>query len=113
MTSGLIERFEKFGFSVVMFARSLGLDTVSCPVVSQLVRAATSVGVNYVEAQNAISKKDFHHKVFIAKKEAAETQYWCKMLVTYYPQFKTKIHTYFTEAEEITKILGKITSNYP
>lgn len=50
------------------------------PVISQVIRSATSVGANYAEANNAASKTDFRAKIFIAKKEAAETKYWLEIL---------------------------------
>lgn len=50
-------------------------------VTDQLIRAATSVGANYAEANNAASKTDFRAKIFIAKKEAAETRYWLSILI--------------------------------
>ncbi len=46
------------------------------PVADQLTRATASVGANYLEACNASSKLDFRNKIFIAKKEAAESRYW-------------------------------------
>ncbi len=46
------------------------------PIATQLFRAATSIGANVREAQNAESKKDFVHKMKIAAKEADETEYW-------------------------------------
>lgn len=45
-------------------------------LVDQLVRSSASIGANYAEACNAVSKLDFRNKIFIAKKEAAETRYW-------------------------------------
>jgi len=50
-------------------------------VTDQLIRAATSIGANYAEANNAASKVDFRAKIFIAKKEAAEARYWLSILV--------------------------------
>lgn len=50
-------------------------------IVDQLIRSATSVGANYAEANNAASKVDFRNKIFIAKKEAAETKYWLSLLI--------------------------------
>ena len=50
-------------------------------ITNQLIRSATSVGANYAEANNASSKTDFRAKIFIAKKEAAETKYWLKILM--------------------------------
>ena len=46
------------------------------PITKQLTRSSASIGANYAEACNAASKLDFRNKVYIAKKEAAETRYW-------------------------------------
>jgi four helix bundle protein len=72
----------------------------------QLLRSGTSVGANYMEAQNAESKADFIHKMKIAAKEAEESQYWL-WLCDYssnYPDCKKLI----SKLEEINKVLGKI-----
>ena len=45
----------------------------------QLVKAGTSIGSNYREANRAESKRDFIHKISIVTKEAAETQYWLEL----------------------------------
>lgn len=63
-----------------MYCKSIKLDVVARPMVGQLIRSATSIGANYTEAQMAISKNDFRAKVFIAKKECAETAYWLRLL---------------------------------
>lgn len=55
----LEERTAKFGEAVLTFAKNLRLDIVNKPLVNQLVRAAASVGANYMEADGAESKKDF------------------------------------------------------
>lgn len=49
-------------------------------VKDQVTRSATSIGANYAEARNTISKTDFRSKIYIAKKEAAETRYWLKLI---------------------------------
>ncbi len=49
-------------------------------VQSQLIRSITSIGANYAEANNASSKADFRNKLYIAKKEAAESLYWIKII---------------------------------
>jgi four helix bundle protein len=46
----------------------------------QLIRAATSVGANYIEANESLSKKDFLTRIKICRKEAKETGYWLKLL---------------------------------
>jgi four helix bundle protein len=50
-------------------------------IADQLTRASSSIGANYAEANNASSKMDFRNKVFIAKKEAAETRYWIDLVI--------------------------------
>lgn len=73
---------------------------------NQLLRAATSIGANAMEAQNAESKADFIHKMKIAAKEADETQYWlllCKYVKTY-----PDCDHLFEKLEELQKILNAI-----
>ncbi|MFH1386918.1 MAG: four helix bundle protein [bacterium] len=73
----------------------------------QLVRAAGSVGANYIEANEALSKKDFGLRIKISRKEAKESRYW---LFLTEPN-KTKIiikDKLIKEAGELTKILSAI-----
>src|SRR5438552_6631447 len=65
-------RTAKFGASIIRFAKRLPMNAINTPLVTQLVRAGTSVGANYVEANNAESRKDFHHKIGICRKESRE-----------------------------------------
>lgn len=50
--------------------------TLPRSTIDQLTRSATSIGANYAEACNAVSKLDFRNKIYTAKKEAAETRFW-------------------------------------
>jgi four helix bundle protein len=106
----LQERTAKFGEDVIELCRKVKLDTISQPVVSQLVRSATSVGANYAEANNASSRKDFRNKIFICKKEAEETKYWLRILVKAAPGVQG-INTVTTECQELIMILQKIVSS--
>jgi len=72
----------------------------------QLLRAATSIGANAMEAQNAESKSDFIHKLKIAAKEADETQYWL-ILCSYMPDV-TGSEKLLLELEQIQKIINAI-----
>jgi four helix bundle protein len=74
----------------------------------QLLRSATSIGANSMEAQNPESKPDFIHKMKIAAKEAAETQYWlilCERSNSY--PLPTGL---LNRLEELNRILGSIIS---
>ena len=59
----LEERTAHFGEEVITLAGSLKMTVVTSPLVGQVVRSATSIGANYMEADGAESKKDFQHKV--------------------------------------------------
>lgn len=49
-------------------------------VIDQVTRSSTSIGANYHEANNASSPADFKNKIYISKKESAETEYWLEIL---------------------------------
>ncbi|MBP7857541.1 MAG: four helix bundle protein [Candidatus Saccharimonadales bacterium] len=71
----LEERFTTFGVSTVTHFRTYK-DPIFRKPIEQVVKSSTSVGANYVEANNGSSRADFRNKIFIAKKEASETRYW-------------------------------------
>jgi four helix bundle protein len=48
--------------------------------VKQLVRSSGSVGANYIEANESLSKKDFKHRIRICRKEVKETRYWLRLV---------------------------------
>jgi four helix bundle protein len=64
----LEERTAQFGEAIIELVRTFPQDPVNSPLISQLVRAATSIGANYMEADGAESKKDFNTKSLSAKK---------------------------------------------
>lgn len=64
----LQERTAKFGEAVIIFASKIPDSPINRSLVSQIVRSATSIGANYMEADGAESKKDFQHKIGICKK---------------------------------------------
>ncbi|QCT93972.1 four helix bundle protein [Caminibacter mediatlanticus TB-2] len=77
----------------------------------QLLRSGTSIGANITEAQEAISKKDFKNKMFIALKEAAESRYWVKLLKDSEYLTQKQAKSLLDDLEEIIKILSKIVKN--
>lgn len=107
----LEERTAKFGESVIDFCRSTRQDNVSRPIINQLIRSATSIGANYMEANGASSKKDFRNKMSITRKEAQETKHWLRMLARCFPEQQQEISILGKEAQELTLIFGKIVSN--
>ncbi len=76
----LSDRIIEFAVSVITLTKSLSNTVENKVIAHQIIRSATSIGANYSEANNAASKQDFRNKIFIAKKEAAETRYWLDIL---------------------------------
>jgi len=107
----LEERTAKFGESIIKFCRTLNQDAIVRPLISQLIRSATSVGANYMEANSASSRKDFRNKIFICKKEAQETKHWLRMLTQATPEHKDELAKLWQEVQELTLIFQKITTS--
>jgi four helix bundle protein len=76
MKNELEGRTLQFALKTIAFVDSLPRSAAGTVIGRQLLRSATSIGANYREAQRAESKADFIHKVAVAEKEAAETEYW-------------------------------------
>ena len=106
----LEERTAKFGEDVIMQGRTIKQEAITRPILSQIVRSATSVGANYCEANGASLKKDFRNKIFICKKEIQETKHWLRMLAVSVSERKDNIRKLWKEAQELTLIFGKILS---
>ena len=104
----LEERTASFGEKIIKFVRLLPEDTVTRPIILQLVRSATSIGANYMEADTAESKKDFQHKIGICKKESKETLHWLRMVSTAIPDKREKCRELWKEAHELTLIFSAI-----
>jgi len=106
----LEERTAVFGENVLTLLKTIPLDDFTKPLISQLIRSATSVGANYCEANGASSKKDFRNKIHICKKEIQETKHWLRMLSVVVDDSKKKeLRVLWQEAQELTLIFGKIT----
>jgi four helix bundle protein len=75
----LEKRTKRFALKIIEFAATLPRNKVGDIVTYQLVKAGTSVGANYREANRAESRNDFIHKLAIVQKELAESQYWLEL----------------------------------
>jgi len=104
----LEERTARFGEAVIVLAKTLRQDPINSALISQIVRAATSVGANYMEADGAESKKDFQHKISICKKEAKETKHWLRMIATANPGRQADCQALSNEAHELALIFSSI-----
>lgn len=104
----LEERTALFGEAVIEFCLGVPANSVTVPVVNQLVRAGTSIGANYCEADDAESKKDFRHKIALCRKEARETKYWLRMIAKAAPAQKAPARKLWSEAKELHLIFVAI-----
>ena len=104
----LEDRTGAFGEQVIAFAKRIPLNPITTPLVGQLVRAATSVGANYCEANDADSKKDFRFKIGLCRRESKETKHWLRMVVAAEPQLRDEARTLWQEAKELNLIFGSI-----
>ncbi len=111
MNYDLEERTAVFGENIIDFIRILTRNDINRPLVSQIIRSATSIGANYMEANQAISKKDFKNKIHICRKEANETKHWLRMIAKANPEKADEIRKFWKEAHELTLIFAKISKS--
>ncbi|MCX6984975.1 MAG: four helix bundle protein, partial [Lentisphaerae bacterium] len=76
----LEKRTKLFAINLIVFISTLPRSNINDVILYQLLKAGTSIGANYREANRAESKNDFKHKIGIVQKEASETQYWLELM---------------------------------
>lgn len=86
----LEERTARFGEAIIDFARRIPRGPITDRIISQLVGAGTSVGANYIEADDSVSKKEFLKCIVTCKKEARETKHFLRMVARAVPSYKLK-----------------------
>ena len=112
MKYDLEERTAKFGENIIALCKKIPPSNIVNPIVNQLIRAGTSVGANYMEANGASSKRDFTNKIFICKKECHESKYWLRMLASCVAEsVLVDSRIIWKEAQELTLIFQKIASS--
>ena len=104
----LEERTLYFSKSVLIFSRGIPRSLENIEMVKQVVRSAMSVGANYREANEAISKKDFTHRLKISRKEAKETYYWLELIIFNNSDFAVEGENIISEAKQLIKIFSSI-----
>ena len=104
----LEERTARFGESVIDFAKTIPQSALTNRIIGQLVGAGTSVGANYVEADDAVSKKEFLKSIGTCKKEAREVKHSLRMAVRTTPALKAEARNLWIEAKELHLIFSRI-----
>jgi len=95
-TYNLEERTAHFGEAVIDFAKTIRQGPTTDRIISQLIGAATSVGANYIEADDSVSK------------EARETKHFLRMTVRAVPELRPEARKRWMEAKELHLIFARI-----
>ena len=105
----LEERTFAFARDVRAFIKLLERTIGNVEDAKQVVRSSGSVAANYIEANEALSKKDFRMRIKIGRKEAKESRLWLRLIDTENrPEARAKQERLCTEAQELMNILGAI-----
>ena len=103
----LRDRTLKFAKMVRNYVKNLPKTLSNIEDAKQLIKASDSVGANYIEAEEALSRKDFVMRIKISRKEAKESGYWLELTEPIEEQMMEK-QNLIKEATELTKIFGSI-----
>ena len=104
----LEERTARFGEAIIDFAKKMPVGPLTERIISQLIGAATSVGANYDEADDAVSKKEFLKCIGTCKKEARESKHFLRMAARAVPELKFEARELWLEAKALHLIFSKI-----
>ncbi len=104
----LEERTLKFAKDVIEFVSTPPKTMANIEIAKQIIRSSGSVGANYIEANEALSKKDFTMRVKICRKEAKESKYWLRFIEVKGEDREGVRQSLINEATELMKIFGSI-----
>src|SRR4051812_42606073 len=104
----LEERTARFGEAVIRFCKTIPRDPANDRLINQLVGCGTSMGANYCEANEGVSKKDFRNVIGRCVKEAKETKFFLRMIAASEPKLAEQARDLFREAKELHLIFASI-----
>ena len=105
----LDERTFQFAKNVALFCKKLPKTISNTEYVKQVIKASGSVGANYIEANEALSKKDFKYRIKICRKEVKESAYWLRLIKETNPKdYADEATSLSNEADELKKIFSAI-----
>lgn len=104
----LEERTFKFAKEVIQFVKTLPRNLSNNEIAKQVIRSSGSIGANYIEANEALGKKDFIMRIKICRKESKESTYWLKLIESKNNEQDKKRDTLIDEATQLTKIFNAI-----
>ena len=106
----LEQRTEQFATDVRRFVRLIDLDITNREDAKQVVRSSGSIAANYIEANEALSQKDFIHRMKVSRKETKETRLWLNLIRVNDEILKVEKDRLVIESTELLKILSAIIS---
>ncbi len=105
----LEDRTYEFARRLRAFVKRLPRTICNLEDVKQVVRSSGSVGANYIEANEALGKKDFRMRIRISRKESKETRYWLRLIDTQHDaSLNSERDKLVQESTELMKIFGAI-----
>ena len=108
----LEDRTLEFARRVRKFVKLLTKTIANIEDGKQLIKASGSVGANYIEANESLSKKDFRMRIKISRKEAKESRYWLRLVdISGKEELKKERDSLIREATELMNIFGAILQN--
>lgn len=99
-------RIYRFIIRLLRFVDKLSQDSITRPILNQLVRSGTSIGANYIEAQASSSKKDFANYLHHSLKSANESKFWLALLRDLKKGDQKENEVLLKELNEIANIFG-------
>jgi four helix bundle protein len=107
-TFDLEERTRKFAVSIRNFVPQLQKTVGNIEDGKQLLHSSGSVGANYIEANESLSRKDFVHRLRICRKEAKESRYWLGLVSVHISTLENERNVLLNESLELLKIFNAI-----
>jgi four helix bundle protein len=104
----LEERTARLGEAIIDFAKTIPQNAITNRLISQLVGATTSVGANYVEADDCVSKKYFLKSIGTCRREARQTKHFLPMSAPAVPELKLQARELWMEARVLHLIFSRI-----
>jgi four helix bundle protein len=101
-------RTTEFAKRVIRLCKALPYNEINRRLIGQIVRSAGSIGANYREANEALSKKDFLYRVRVSRKEAKETSHWLELIAEANQDMTERMHDLHKEVLEFRKIFSAI-----
>jgi four helix bundle protein len=104
----LEERTFEYARKTINFTKTLPKNISNIELIKQLVRSCSSVGANYIEANDSLSRKDFIMRIKICKKESKESLYWMKLIEVNGKEAEQHRQLLMNENVELMKIFAAI-----